>query len=129
MTDPWDEVYLDALDYCGSRVAAPAHYGSPILVSMLEKTGVRTLVYPPCVLRPGMPVVDLVVQPDGVTVVSRRHRVDGLLSSTFHRFPLLCGGPTLSGWQGAQWHEALDIDLTVALLLLPPLAGSALAGP
>lgn len=124
-TDPWAEVYLAALEYCGSRVTAPEHLGEPILVSTFQKT----LVYPPCVIKPGMPVVDLIVQSDGVWIVSCRRGMNVALSSSFHRFPTLFGEPFLAGQQGAEWRESVDIDLTVALDQLRQLGLSGTASP
>jgi hypothetical protein len=111
MNDPWAGVYYDALEFCGSLVAAPEHYGSPVFVSMLE----RTVVHPPCRIKPGMPVIDLIVQSDGVVIALGRRGGSQSFSASFHRFPTLFGEPFLSGRQGAEWRESLDIDLAVAL--------------
>lgn len=128
-TDAHLAAYRAALEFCGSLVTKPANLGSPILVCTLEQA--HAVVRPPRVIDPGDPVVELVVQLDGVVAISglRMRLHVQHFAAAFFPYPLGPDRlPVLTGWQGAAWCEAVDVWVTAALPLLPA-SGSALAGP
>lgn len=128
MSDGFVETFGAARDFCESRVTAPHLHGTPIIVcSTLD----ADVVFPPLEVTVGMPVVELVVASDGVWVIASRFRdrVARPFWSVFHRYPLGPDGvPSLAAQAGADWRTHLDIDVAVAVGLLPA-TGQALAGP
>jgi hypothetical protein len=122
MTDPYADAVRIGLEVCGKL--ATAHIGSPVLVGVAE----QTVVYPPLLLLPGTPVVELIVESAGVHVVTSRRGHYGVLTEpVLIRFPVVDGVPCLSGLSLDVWREAVDCALTAALAGLP--AGRARTGP
>jgi hypothetical protein len=126
MPEPYIPAAHRALEICGSLACAPHRIGAPVLV----RDGRQAVLYPPVQLPNGTPVVVLVVQSDGVAVLSERLRCYGLLAEP--RFipypPGPAGAPWLTGWPDAFWSEQVDVWLTVALKGLP-VGRQALTGP
>jgi hypothetical protein len=113
MTDPYADAVRIGLEVCGKL--ATAHIGEPV-------------VYPPLLLLPGTPVVELIVESAGVHVVTSRRGHYGVLTEpVLIRFPVVDGVPCLAGLSLDVWREAVDCALTAALAGLP--VGRARTGP
>lgn len=95
---------------------ARAHVGQPVLVC--DTFG--QVQHWPAYLRdwPGQPVVEMVVQSDGVFLVSKRRGHPIALRTEFVRYPTFGGVPDPVALYGS-WRESLDSVLALALATLP----------
>jgi hypothetical protein len=127
MTDPFEAAIAAGLEICGSLATSERHLGQPVLVGHL----LGTVLFPPLPLVDGLPVVELIVSWQGVTVASglwaEDRRARRALTATAIPFARINGVPCVRGFSEAVWREAVDCALTAALAGLP--TGRARTGP
>lgn len=123
--DAYGTAYLRALEFCGSLVGMPRSPGSAkVIVYVLEREAVpedlRALVVPPFVYA-GDPVVNLVVQADGVHAVACLHHLPHrVIAEEFFAYPASADGlPDLGGPTGVAWRASVDTWIAAAVELLP----------
>ena len=125
MTDPFAKAVKVAIETCKELANSDPHHGRPVLVSDMR----GPVSWPLLPITPDMPVVNLIVQSDGVWMVTARRRDAYVLTEPrFFRYQMINRVPCMSGFSLGEWREEVGCALTAALANLPA-AGSARTSP